>query len=247
MPNDTGFEDPFTGMKKGEGNVTIGSEKFTFKYLENIAYKHTAATLIDVSDNIYLFHNHNNVLSFYDNRTKEKRVIDEHINQAKITPDGEYIIYTKNAIDREAFYYVDTEIGQRKEFHIFAHDKRMEISNLAYRDGVVYFSFKEEGSDKSTIKMATLPSYTDSFTKAERDAVISNESNKLFQSKKGAYFYNQNNNSLDIPLLNGTSTSLIEIRGNDIKELLTFDYVNKNKWALGITNEHDESVILTPS
>ena len=139
LPTDTGFEDQFNDLKQNEGNITIGSEKFTFKYLENIAYEHTAATLIDASDNIYLFHNHNNVLSFYDNRTKEKRVIDEHINQAMITPDEEYIIYTKNAFDREAFYYVDTEIGQRKEFYIFAHDKRMRISDLAYSNGAVYF------------------------------------------------------------------------------------------------------------
>ena len=95
--------------------------------------------------------------------------------------------------------------------------------------------------------MATLPSYTDSFTKAEREAAIPNASDKLLQSKNGVYFYNQNNNSLDIPLLNGTPASLIEVRGEDLKEPFSFDYFDKNKWVLGAKNEHDEPVILTPS
>lgn len=247
LPQDTGFIDPFNNVKLEEGNVTIGNENFNFKFIKEANYENTAATLIGSSENYLLFHNYNGVLSYYDKKIPKKFVIDEHINIASISPDERYIIYTKNAIKKEAFYYLDLETFEKNEFDIYLHDNHMEAIDMAIKDGLVYFIVKETDSGKTSIHYTALPSYVDNYSKTERNSSIDINADKLFLFNNDVFAFNKDKDSFEKIIPNNPTESFIKITSEDVTELFGFDYADDSNWVIGVKTKQDESVIITPS
>jgi hypothetical protein len=243
LPQDAG-QDPFSHMAR-EGTINFGAEVFQYRFVEDIAFQQTAQTLISVSETFNLFHNYGGVLTLYNNETKQKQVIDNNINQAILTPDEEFVIYTKNAIFNETFYYMDTKVGEKKEFFTFENKERMKVSKLAYKDGMIYFSYNEDGSNETVVKTAAIPAYASDFSEAEKNLTVSQASDKLLSGKDNILYFNPVKSTIETVSTSVASHPMAQIQSEKVQELLNFDAINDGQFTITLKNENDERVILT--
>lgn len=243
-----GDKDPFKSIKDEEGDLSVDKLNLSFTYLKNVSYKRTAATLIDTSKNYLLFNNYTDVLSFYSKKDGGKHVIDNFTNQAVISPDEEFILYSKNALDEETFYYLDTTTYQVSQFGKYQdpNGDRIKVIDMKYKDGLIYYLLKNATNNTTSVHYIALPAYQDQYSKATRDSVLSVNADKLFAFNNNIYVFNKDTKTLERIILNNTSTPVMEVASESIKEMKSVDYYDDKRWAFALVNDQDQSVILTP-
>jgi len=239
--------DPFNKVTTNSGNLGINDLKFNFQFLNQAKYEKTAATLIGATDNLVLFNNYTNVLTFYSIQTQTKYVADNHINQAIITPGEEYIIYTKNAVNEEQFYYIDLSIGEKKQFETYKSKDQMKTIDMKYKDGLVYFLVEDYKTKKTSVHFVSLPGYSSNTTAYERKSVIPIDSDKLYNIDNAVYAFNKDTNELVKIVPNNPTETLLEITSQKVSKILSIDYISEDKWVIALVNNDNERVLLTPS
>lgn len=239
--------DPFNNIDDTLGAIEINGLDFNFEYINGATYENTAATLIDSTENYLLFNNYNNVLTYYDKKTKEKFVIDEHISDATITTDENFIVYSKNVFDSEAFYYLDLETLQTKEFNIYYHGSRMKVLDMKVKDGLVYFIVQDDATNKTSVHFTVLPAYMTKHTERERNSVVNIDTEKLYVANNQVLAYNKATHSLDKIMPLNEPEPMIIVDSETIQKLRSIDYYDKDKWAIAITNDKNEHLIITPN
>ncbi|PGK51557.1 hypothetical protein CN918_27585 [Priestia megaterium] len=239
--------DPFKDINTSTGNLDINDLNFNFQFLKGATYENTAANLIGATDNILLFNNYTNVLTFYGIENQKKYVVDNHINQAIVTPDEEYIIYTKNAVTEEQFYYVDLTIGEKKQFETYKSSTQMKTIDMKYKDGLVYFLVEDYKTKKTSVHFVGLPGYLSKSTAFERRSVVPINADKLYNINNNVYAFNKDTNELVKIKPNNPTETLLEITSQKVSKILSIDYISNDKWAIALVNDKDERVIITPT
>lgn len=240
-------EDPFNEITEETGKLTIGNLPLSFTYLNGTSYENTGASLIDASENHLLYHSYNDVLTFYDGIEKKRYTLDKFFNKALITPDEQYIIYTKNAFNKEAFYYLDLKSLEQREFDIYQHDSRMKIIDMRYHDGLIYFIVQEADTNKTSVHFTALPSTLDDYTAVQRNSVIDINTNELYQFEHGIYAFNKQTSAVEQIIPANPTVPLIKIDSHKVKTIRSVDFYDKKTWVVSIQNDKDEFVLLTPT
>ena len=239
-------QDPFKNAPKSEGDVKVGDDSFSYRYINNGTYKNAGATLIDASSNYFIFRTLNDVLSMYNAEADKKNVLDEAINQAVITSDNQYIIYSKNLVFQEAFYAFDTSSLETISLGQYEHPSRMSAVDIKYMNGLVYYLVRETETGKTFVKFVGVPTKENTYSGADRDAKVNISTDKLFSNKDTVFAYNKATKNVEVILPNNSGKTLISLKNEKIKDIKTIQYIDDKYWAVSFIDDKNNFVLLTP-
>lgn len=240
-----GDKDPFNSATEKVGELKSGTLPFNYEYITGATYDHTGATLIDSSSKYLLFRNLNDVLSFYSIENRKKNVIDELINQAVVSQDNKYIIYSKNAFFTESFYAFDTSSNETMSLGEYTHPSRMKAIDMKYANGLVYYLVREADTGKTFVKFVGIPG-ANTLTSADKNAKVNISTDKLFQTKDIVFAYNNATKDVEVIFPNNSGKTLIDLKKQNVKEIKSIQYIDETNWVVSFVNSNNEFVLFTP-
>lgn len=239
-------KDQFNQPKGDFGTIKLDNLNFQFNYINGATYENAASSLIGSTQHYLLIRNYANVLSYFNRNTGEKHIIDNGVNQAIISPDEQFIIYTKNSIFSETFYYIDLSTKEHKSFYTFNDDNRPQILSLQYRNGLIYFLVKEQTTGKTFVKFTATSGYIKEFSQVDRNSTVNINTDNLSSFDNNIYAFDKSTNALEQIIPSNNPISILNITSEKVQRFISVDFITRDQWAVSLLNDKNQSVIITP-